>query len=100
MDSREEKSYSGSASIGPQAPQSQVSTELNGLDSLVESLLRTVDKLGQRLQPVLRSRLPETEGNSKVAEEPVELARSLSSVRSRMNIALNDLYSINDRLEL
>jgi len=96
----ETKSARPMPTAGPEVPQSQVIGELTKLNHLSDSFLKGIEELEIKLSGVLRQRNPEADGNEKLSQEQVPLAEAIRVITAKLNNALNNIYSINDRLEL
>ena len=78
----------------------QVESSVTRLASLTSSLHSALDRLTEKLRPVLRDAPPCEEGKGQLTAQHVPLAADLYDLGSRIEGAVSALRSLEERIEL
>lgn len=81
-------------------PPYEVQQEIVSIDEALNQLDGLIDRLYDKLNPILRPNEPISGASDKKPERPTDLGRYLHEKSDNINIAVNRLKSIISRVEL
>ncbi len=79
---------------------SEIETELNRSDGLLEQLCEAVNFLQNRISPVLNGEIDEALTEDRPEPVLCDLANTLRGKNQRLNLSILNIRSISDRVEL
>ena len=82
------------------ARQSQMSQEIESLNSIATSISESIKNLDKRLSPYLTSETPNEQKDVGAEDSLVPQANKIRGIRGVLDEALNSLNSIQQRLEV